>query len=105
MAALVRLVGAVARREPLADYSIGAVRAAPDSRDRSSAGGFETVEVWRGPGFEALVVEAAGAGDAAALAARFDGAAAVWLAAPGTGPAGGRLAVVVIDRGGSGAAR
>ena len=105
VAALVELVRAVARREPLGDYSIAAVGAAADSRDRSVADGFETVEVWRGPRFTAHVIEGSGELDAAALAARFEDAAAAWLAAPGTGLSGGRLAVVVVEHGGAGAAR
>ena len=102
VAALVRLVRAVARREVVAGYAIvaggGEVRA-----------GIAVIETWRGPRFAAHVVEAgdvpvAGtdAPDAAALAGtmRVGGGArvaAVWLAPPGTGPAGGRLAVVVTE--------
>ena len=101
MAALVRLVRAVARREPLADYEIlaGDDRLAADVR---------LIETWRGPRFRALVLEAdrlpfASAGGPAGLAgtiAALPGAgrvAALWLAAPGTAPKGGRLAVAVVD--------
>ena len=102
IAALTGLVRAVARREPLPGYSIAAAPAA------GAPGPFTVVETWRGPRFEALVLELgpdtragdtrAGDGppDAAALGLRLGpGVAAVWLAAPGTGPGGGRLAVAV----------
>ena len=105
VAALVRLVRAVARREVLAGYEIvpGGAKA-PD--------GLVVVETWRGPRFAAHVVEAgrgpdAGAGtgadalEVAALAGTMSGGAtrvaAAWLAPPGTGPSGGRLAVVVTE--------
>ena len=105
--ALVRLVRAVARREPLAGYAIHA------GLDRTPirAGmfpGSTLIETWRGPRFAALVFEAGpsapeGAEGAAALAGTIAGlpnagrVAALWLAAPGTGPTGGRLAVAVVD--------
>ena len=94
VAALVRLVRAVARREVLAGYEI-----VPGGGE---AGGLAVVETWRGPRFAALIVEAgAGAPDAAALAGTMSGAgarvAAVWLAPPGSGRPGGRLAVVVTE--------
>ncbi len=105
IAALTGLVRAVARREPLPGYSIAAAPAA------GAPGPFTVVETWRGPRFEALVLELGadtrggdGPVDAADLAARLGpgsgsgagpGVAAVWLAAPGTGPGGGRLAVAV----------
>ena len=58
------------------------------------------METWRGRRFTALVTEADGAEDAENLAARFEpGVAAAWLSEPGTGPGGGRLAVVVRERG------
>ena len=104
VAALVGLVRAVARREPLPGYSIAAVRPARDGRERDAPAGFETVEVWRGPRFTAHVIETADVSGAAEVAAWFDGAAAAWAAAPGSGPAGGRLAVVILDRSGSGSA-
>ena len=111
IAALTGLVRAVARREPLPGYSIAAAPAA------GAAGPFTAVEIWRGPRFEALVLEigpdgpdtraGGGPADAAALGLRLGpgsgsgagpGVAAVWLAAPGTGPGGGRLAVAVRAR-------
>ena len=102
VAALVRLVRAVARRELLPGYAIeaGAGR---------SLGGLALIETWRGPRFAAHVLEAErhaavdadfagtiGAGEGARLP---DGArlAALWLAARGTGPSGGRLAVAVVE--------
>ena len=100
VAALVRLVRAVARREALSGYAIEA--------GGSSASGLTLVETWRGPRFAALVFEAArpasvdadgGAGLAGTIEA-LPGAgrvAALWLAAPGTGPSGGRLAVAVVE--------
>ena len=94
VAALVGLVRAVARREPPAGYAIGAGLA---------MGGLPVIETWRGPRFAAHVVEADGrVTDAAELAGTMGlRAAAAWLAAPGTGPSGGRLAVIVTDAVGS----
>ena len=108
VAALVRLVRAVARREPLPGYAIQAAGG-------PSIPGWTVIETWRGPRFAALVFEAArpaspgsrsGAGDDADGAAGLAGTigelpgigrvAAVWLAAPGAGSASGRLAVAVI---------
>ena len=100
VAALVRLVRAVARREVPAGYEI-----VPGGGE---ADGLAVVETWRGPRFAAHVVEAgdgpgagAGAPDAAALAGTMSGGgarvAAVWLAPPGSGRSGGRLAVVVTE--------
>ena len=104
VAALVRLVRAVARREVLAGYEI-----VPGDGE---ADGLTVVETWRGPRFAAHVVVAGtgtGAGpnagadapDASALAGTMSGGgaqvAAVWLAPPGTGPSGRRLAVVVTE--------
>ena len=97
VAELVGLVRAVARREPVGDYAIAAV-AEPDASGREAPGGLATIELWRGPRFTAHVLETPDAADAAALARRFERAAAAWLAAPGTAPSGGRLAVVVIER-------
>ena len=101
IAALVKLVSAVARREALPGYSIHA-------GGGSFAAGVRLIETWRGPRFRALVLEAdplpsASADGAAGLAgtiARSVGTgriAALWLAAPGTGPKGGRLAVAVVE--------
>ena len=106
VAALVRLVRAVARREPLPGYAIHA-------GGRSLAAGIRLVETWRGPRFAALVLEAdtlpsAPAGGAAGLAgtiASLPGigpVAALWLAPPATGPSGGRLGVAVVEAAGAG---
>ena len=130
IAALVKLIRAVARREPLAGYAIEAVRG---GEGNGTAGAVRIVETWRGPRFEALVLALGSGGpvDAAALATRLapgsgsgagpgsrlgeslprppsrgdrpesgtgPGVAAAWVAAPGTGPSGGRLAVVVRER-------
>ena len=101
---LVALIRAVARREPLPDYAIEPATTGP-------AGGLEdvtAVEAWRGPRFTAHVVEMPDGAfaDASALASRFGpGIAAVWLSAPGRGPGGGRLAVVVRAHGRAGATR
>jgi len=111
VAGLVRLVRAVARREPLPGYGI-------ETGDGPTAGGLTLIETWRGPRFAALVFEAArpaspgswsGAGEdadgAAGLAgtierhARAGRVAALWLAPAGTGPSGGRLAVAVVEAG------
>ena len=95
---LVALVAAVARRAPPPGY---AIEAGSGSRlgAGGSAGGFDTVERWRGPRFEALVLRLGpqGPADAAALAARLGpGTAAAWVSAPGAG--GARLAVAVRER-------
>ena len=101
VAALVRLVRAVARREPLPGYAIHA-------GGRSLAAGIRLVETWRGPRFAALVLEAdalpsAPAGGAAGLAGTIGSlpgigpVAALWLAPPATGPSGGRLGVAVVE--------
>ncbi len=106
--ALVRLIRAVARREPLAGYAIHAGGAFPGTR----VSGLTVIGTWRGteafprPRFSALVFEAGpsaseGAESAAGLVGTIGGlpgigrVAALWLAAPGTGPSGGRLAVAV----------
>ena len=105
IAALVRLVRAVARREPLAGYAI---------HPGDAFSGLTVIETWLGLRFSALVFEAGpsapeGAKGAAGLAGTIgglagvghtgDGArlAALWLAAPGTTPSGGRLAVAVVE--------
>ena len=109
IAALVRLVRAVARREPLPGYAI-------ETGHGASAGGLTLIETWRGPRFAALVFEAArpaspgslsGAGEDADGSANLAGTiedtldagrvAALWLAPSGTGPSGGRLAVAVVE--------
>ena len=108
IAALVRLVRSVARREPLPGYSIHAARG-------PSLPGLTFIETWRGPRFRALVLEAErspfadGADATAGLAGTIEDLSgvgraadgvrlvALWLAAPGTGPSGGRLAVAVLD--------
>ncbi len=107
VAALVRLVRAVARRETVPGYAIHAGGAMPPP-------GWTLIETWRGPRLSALVFEAArpasvGGDEAADLAGTIgglpgvgsaaDGArlAALWLAAPGTGPGGGRLVVAVTE--------
>ncbi len=102
VAALVKLVRAVARREPLPSYEIHAAGGPP-------AAGFTLIETWRGPRFRVLVLEAdalpaaSAEGAEAGLAGTIGElpgagrAVALWLAAPGTGPSGGRLAVAVTD--------
>ena len=86
--ALAALVRAVARREPQPGTVIAAGGGAP--------GG--TIETWRGPRFTARVLEVGAVEftDAAELAAAAGpGVAAAWLSGPGTGPSGGRIAVVI----------
>ncbi len=117
VAALVGLVRAVARREALPGYEILASAGGP-------AAGLTFIETWRGPRFAALVFEAArpasggadgawppGSGSGtgshrsglAGLAGTVGALAgagrvsALWLAAPGTGPSGGRLGVAVTE--------
>ena len=109
VAALVRLVRAVARRELLPGYEILASAG-------GAAGRLTLIETWRGPRFAALVFEAAGPGSgdadgAAGLAGTIGALAgagrvsALWLAAPGTGPSGGRLGVAVTEAAPAGAPR
>ena len=109
IAALVGLVRAVARREALPGYEILASAGGP-------VGGLTLIETWRGPRHAALVFEAArpasgGADGAAGLAGTIGEAlnagrvAALWLAAPGTGPSGGRLGVAVTETAPAGAPR
>ena len=109
IAALVGLVRAVARREALPGYEILASAGGP-------AAGLTLIETWRGPRFAALVFEAArpaseDGGGAAGLAGTIEGVAgsgrvsALWLAAPGTGPSGGRLAVAVVETAAAGEPR
>ena len=100
MAALVRLVRAVARREALPGYAIARGGGA-------SPGGMNFIETWRGPRLAAHVLEAdRDAPDAADLAGTIGTLpgmgrlAALWLAAPGTGPGGGRLVVAVTQAAG-----
>ncbi len=100
VAALVRLVRAVARRATLPGYAIA--RGGGISPD-----GIKFIETWRGPRFAAHVLEADRDAPAAAYLAGtmgglpgFGRVAALWLAAPGTGPSGGRLAVAVTEAGG-----
>ena len=88
------LVRAVARREPLDGYVI-------EAGGGVSPAGLPRIETWRGPRLAAHVVEAGAVSDAAELAARFARAAAAWIAAPGTGPSGGRLGVVVVEHAGA----
>ena len=91
---LVALIRAVARREALPGYAIEALSETLDGD------GLAIIEIWRGPRFTVRVLEAgAGLGtDAPVLAGRLaPGAAAIWLAPPGTGPSGGRIAVAVDD--------
>lgn len=89
----VALIRAVARREPVRGYVIVP---APTVVDPPRAGSL--IEVWRGPRFTARVfrVRANGTGDASTLADLAGRPmAAAWLSAPGSGPNGERLAVVV----------
>ena len=106
IAALTRLVRAVARREPMPGHDIVVGGKPP-------AGGLSLIETWRGPRFAALVFEAArpaseGADVSEGLAGTIGETlaagrvAALWLAAPGTGPSGGRLAVAVVETGTAG---
>ena len=92
--ALVALIRAVVRREALPGYAIETLGGKPDGD------GLASIEVWRGRRFTVRVLEAGGGPgtDAEALAGRLaPRTAAIWLAAPGTGPSGGRLAVAVDD--------
>ena len=106
VAALVRLVRAVARRDLLPGYAIHA-------GGGSLQPGLTHIETWRGPRFTALVFEAAhpasedadgGAGLAGTIGSLpgIGPVAALWLAPPATGPSGGRLGVAVGESAGAG---
>ncbi len=97
--ALVNLVRAVVRREPLPGYAVEAAAGKPD------VDGLAVVETWRGPRFTARVLEAeaVSGSDAEVLADRLGpDTAAVWVGPRGSGPSGGRLVVAVADRSGNG---
>ncbi len=104
VSALLRLVRAVARRELPPGHAIVVA-------DQAEASGLRLIETWRGPRFAALVFEAArpasvGADGLAGLAGTIGSlpgagrVAALWLAAPRTGPSGGRLVVAVTEAAG-----
>ena len=106
VAALVRLVRAVARRDLLPGYAVHA-------GGESLQPGLRLIETWRGPRFAALVFEAArpasnGADGTAGLAGTIGSlpgvgpVAALWLALPATGPSDGRLGVAVVETAGAG---
>ena len=100
---LVALIRAVARREPAPGYVIVP---APGVIDPPQAGSL--IEVWRGPRFTARVfrTRADGVEDASRLAdLAGEPIAAAWLSAPGPGPNGERLAVVVENHAAEGTAR
>ena len=91
----VSLILAVARREPVAGYVIVPARESITSPERGSL-----TELWRGPRFTARVLRtpAGGAKDAQQLASWSAGSVvAAWLSAPGRGPNGDRIAVLVED--------
>ena len=105
IAALVRLVRAVARRGALPGYGIEA-GGGPVLRHATAE--LALIETWRGPRLAALVFEAArpasvgadGPANLAGTIGSLPGAgrvAALWQAAPGTGPSGGRLVVAVTE--------
>ena len=98
---LTELVRAVVNRRPLPGFSIF-----PGGGEKTHAAELSVVEIWRGPGLTAQVVELEGTPDsepeitgAGWLAVWFgnDGpaVAAAWLSDPGAGPRGGRMGVVV----------
>ena len=91
----VSLILAVARREPVAGYVIVP---APDSVMSAERGAL--IELWRGPRFTARVLRTpAGSEEDAQQLARRSGkpVVAAWLSAPGRGPNGDRIAVLVED--------
>ena len=109
VAALMRLVRAVAGRKPLPGTAI-------EAGNGPSVEGLTVIETWRGPRFAALVFEAErpaseDADGLAALAGTIGSlpgvgpVAALWLAPPATGPSGGRLGVAVIETAGAGDSR
>ena len=91
----VSLILAVARREPVAGYIILPTAVSMTSPERGSL-----MELWRGPRFTARVwkTPAGGVEDAQQFASR-SGAnvVAAWVSAPGRGPDGERIAVLVED--------
>ena len=98
---LTELVRAVVNRRPLPGFSIF-----PGGGEKPHAAELSVVEVWRGPGLTAQVVELAVTPDsepeitgAGGLAEWFGdngpAVAAAWLSDPGAGPRGGRMGVVV----------
>ena len=92
---LLRLVRAVARREPLPGYSIVVEPAAATAMK-----GPRPIESWRGRRWTArvLAVPDGFAWDAPAMAAQHDGqAVAAWVSENTRGPGGGRMAVIVED--------
>ncbi|WP_428098126.1 TraK domain-containing protein [Candidatus Rariloculus sp.] len=97
---LVSLILGVARREPVAGYVIVPAVEPVMSTERGSL-----LELWRGPRFTARVLStSAGNVDdmkGAEQLARLYGApvAAAWVSAPGHGPNGERIAVLVEDNG------
>ena len=106
VAALVRLVRAVAGRDLLPGYAVHAGGEALQP-------GLTLIETWRGPRLAALVFEAVrpaseDVGGAAGLAGTIGSlpgvgpVAALWLAPPATGPSGGRLGVAVVEAAGAG---
>ena len=101
VAALARLVRAVARREALPGYRI---EAGGDLAPGHPAASLALIETWRGPRLDAHVLEAGrdapGPADLAGTIGGLPGVgrvAALWLAAPGSGPSGGRLVVAVTE--------
>ena len=98
IAAIARLIRAVANRERLAGYVIETADV-PIGKDGPGTGAAPAIiEIWRGPRFSAWVLNL-GAGDgipndAEELAARLgSGVAAVWIVGPAAGsPAAGRFA-------------
>ena len=100
---LVRLILAVARREPLAGYTIE-----PAGASGGGEGQVRLVETWRGPRWTARVLSVAGGGsfDAGELASHDNGrAVAAWVSESASTPHGGRLAAVVEAADEAGAAR
>ena len=114
VAVVVRLVRAVAGREPLPGIAIHA-------GGGSLAAGVRLIETWRGPRFAALVFEAerpaskdadgtwpglrSGLAGLAGTIGSLPGigpVAALWLAPPATGPSGGRFGVAVVETAGAG---
>ena len=92
---IVSLILAVARREPVPGYIIVPAALSMTSPERGSL-----VELWRGPRFTARVLRtrAGGVEDAQQLASWSAGpVVAAWMSAPGRGPNGERIAVLVED--------
>lgn len=98
---VVKLIGAVARAEPLPGYSIapaGGSDAEGSAEGDNGMHRFPVLETWHGPRWTARILQVPkdGPADAVEVVAMHDSRAlAAWLSAAGYAPGGDRLAVIV----------